>query len=151
MAAFNDPAFLEKCGLAIDALYQSALSQFESGAEVALIPDNVPSMIAEAIALRLSAATGKHLQVKRDATIAYLRIQKVASVASVAAMPEKKEKIPRPPNAFILYRQHHHNRVKAKNRGITNNGICNLTPLPLSLLSNLSPSEGNCRDVECRI
>lgn len=36
----------------------------------------------------------------------------------------KKEKLPRPPNAFILYRQHHHPLIKAKNPGFHNNQIC---------------------------
>ncbi|EQL36520.1 HMG domain-containing protein, variant 4 [Blastomyces dermatitidis ER-3] len=35
----------------------------------------------------------------------------------------KPEKIPRPPNAFILYRQHHHPLVKASHPGFHNNEI----------------------------
>lgn len=33
-------------------------------------------------------------------------------------------KLPRPPNSFILYRQHHHPLLKAKNPGYHNNQIC---------------------------
>lgn len=33
-------------------------------------------------------------------------------------------KIPRPANAFILFRQHHHPTVKAQNPGMHNNDIC---------------------------
>ncbi|KAI9374654.1 high mobility group box domain-containing protein [Aspergillus egyptiacus] len=36
----------------------------------------------------------------------------------------KAAKIPRPPNAFILYRQHHHPRVKETYPDLTNNQIC---------------------------
>ncbi len=35
-----------------------------------------------------------------------------------------KEKVPRPPNAFILYRQHHHPILKKANPALHNNDIC---------------------------
>lgn len=38
-------------------------------------------------------------------------------------------KIPRPPNAFILYRKYHHASVVAKNPGIHNNVVCKLRTL----------------------
>ncbi|UKZ47569.1 hypothetical protein TrVGV298_001792 [Trichoderma virens] len=38
-------------------------------------------------------------------------------------VPSKPTKIPRPPNAYILYRKDRHNIVKAANPGITNNEI----------------------------
>jgi hypothetical protein len=37
---------------------------------------------------------------------------------------ENKVKVPRPPNAFILYRKHHHTILKEKNPAIHNNQIC---------------------------
>nr|AST15023.1 mat1-2-1 [Trichoderma spinulosum] len=42
---------------------------------------------------------------------------------SQPATPPKPTKIPRPPNAYILYRKDRHNMVKAANPGITNNEI----------------------------
>lgn len=36
-------------------------------------------------------------------------------------------KVPRPPNAFTLYRQHHHLMVKQNNPGVKNNQICKST------------------------
>ncbi|KAF7594027.1 hypothetical protein BBP40_010305 [Aspergillus hancockii] len=39
------------------------------------------------------------------------------------ALPSKSIKVPRPPNAFILYRQHHHPRIKEAYPDITNNEI----------------------------
>lgn len=36
----------------------------------------------------------------------------------------KNKKIPRPPNAYILYRKERHQIVKESNPGITNNEIC---------------------------
>ena len=41
-----------------------------------------------------------------------------------ATMSTKTAKIPRPPNAYILYRKERHNSVKDANPGITNNEIC---------------------------
>ena len=38
--------------------------------------------------------------------------------------PKRAPKIPRPPNSFILYRQHYHPLIKESNPGIHNNEIC---------------------------
>lgn len=38
--------------------------------------------------------------------------------------PAKAAKIPRPPNAFILYRQHHRPMVKEAHPDFHNNDIC---------------------------
>lgn len=40
--------------------------------------------------------------------------------------PSKGAKIPRPPNAFILYRQHHHPKIKEAYPDFQNNDICKL-------------------------
>lgn len=49
------------------------------------------------------------------------RLESVA--ACQPTVPFKPTKIPRPPNAYILYRKDRHNLVKAANPGITNNEI----------------------------
>lgn len=36
----------------------------------------------------------------------------------------KVAKVPRPPNSFILYRQHHHPIIKAQHPDYHNNRIC---------------------------
>lgn len=38
--------------------------------------------------------------------------------------PARKTKIPRPPNAYILYRKDHHAKVKQTNTQLCNNEIC---------------------------
>jgi hypothetical protein len=43
-----------------------------------------------------------------------------SGTSSIAA----KSKIPRPPNAFIIYRKEHHAATLAKNPGVHNNTIC---------------------------
>ena len=47
---------------------------------------------------------------------------------SVQSQPKRldKSKVPRPPNAFILYRQHHHPIIKSENPDMHNNQICKL-------------------------
>lgn len=47
-----------------------------------------------------------------------------AAALTGTIMPAKPEKVPRPPNSFILYRQYHHNATKEANPGISNNDIC---------------------------
>lgn len=51
-----------------------------------------------------------------------------------SALPTKS-KVPRPPNAFILYRQHHHPRIKEAYPDFTNNEICKF-PFHLYSTSN---------------
>ncbi|CAG8329833.1 unnamed protein product [Penicillium salamii] len=45
------------------------------------------------------------------------------TVVSVSTSASSSAKVPRPPNCFILYRQAHHEEVKATHPGITNNEI----------------------------
>ena len=40
----------------------------------------------------------------------------------------KPAKIPRPPNAFIIYRKTHHVKTVAQNPGLHNNKICKFSP-----------------------
>lgn len=48
------------------------------------------------------------------------------SLASPAANASKTAapKVPRPPNAFIIYRKDWHSKVVAQNPGLHNNAIC---------------------------
>jgi len=39
-----------------------------------------------------------------------------------------QEKLPRPPNAYILYRRDRHRGIKDAHPGITNNQICEYSP-----------------------
>lgn len=53
-----------------------------------------------------------------------------ASVSPADTRDRKsKAKVPRPANAFILYRQHQHPLIKAQFSGIVNNDICKTVPL----------------------
>ena len=49
----------------------------------------------------------------------------VAQAALAArSLPANTAKIPRPPNAFIIYRKHWHSQIVALNPGVHNNKIC---------------------------
>lgn len=47
-------------------------------------------------------------------------------------LPAKPVKIPRPPNAYILYRKERHSVVKEARPGITNNEICKFAVIQCS-------------------
>lgn len=48
----------------------------------------------------------------------------IARISPLPAVPPKRTKIRRPPNAYILYRTERHASVRDSNPGISNNEIC---------------------------
>lgn len=66
------------------------------------------------VGMRVAPNRGPEQLLKHNAP--ELRMKKKAA--------DKKTKVPRPPNAFILYRQHHHPLVKAQYPDMHNNQIC---------------------------
>lgn len=46
------------------------------------------------------------------------------AAANGIEIPREPPRVPRPPNSFILYRQHHHHAVTAANPGVQNTQIC---------------------------
>jgi hypothetical protein len=131
MADVEDATFPQFHSIEAQSIYISALSQLKSGRRDAIIPDIVPLSVAEIITMRIGVATGKVLHLKHYPHASSFEIKAENLDEILSAKPKKKDKVPRPPNAFILYRQHHHNIVKAKNHGITNNNLCRLHPLPI--------------------
>ncbi|KAL4894195.1 mating type protein MAT1-2-1 [Aspergillus ambiguus] len=59
----------------------------------------------------------------RMSNIERYSIQELGKANSKHPMPVKTAKVPRPPNAFILYRQHHHPKVKEAHPHLSNNEI----------------------------
>ena len=64
-------------------------------------------------------------------------VRKPAAVARSKIAKDRSSKVPRPPNAFIIYRQHHHPMIKALNPGVHNNQICKYFPTDYSGLANI--------------
>ncbi|RDW86143.1 HMG-box domain-containing protein [Aspergillus mulundensis] len=132
-----------------ELLWQDALRHLVSTNNEVLLPTNVVDIIGQAnvekIKSRLSAILRGPVVCFVDESINALRVLRTPafsgssiSVASHArgldsrageapARPKptsmKSAKVPRPPNAFILYRQHHHPRVKESYPDLTNNQI----------------------------
>ncbi|KAL3472665.1 hypothetical protein BJX99DRAFT_272793 [Aspergillus californicus] len=132
-----------------ELLWQDALRHLPSTNNEVLLPTNVVDMIGqsnvEKIQSRLGALLGVPVVAFVDPTINALRVMRaplfagtsiaVAShdrmlgfgsneaAAKLRQASLKSAKIPRPPNAFILYRQHHHPRIKEACPDLSNNEI----------------------------
>lgn len=87
--------------------------------------------------MRTPAFSGSAVSVASHDTLA--KVPKKASIGSSTGHHEKPEKpliyskaakVPRPPNAFILYRQHHHPKIKESYPDFQNNDICKLRSYP---------------------
>jgi hypothetical protein len=79
--------------------------------------------------MRTPAFSGRAISVASHG--AALNADKVAATESFEprgkpAGPMKAPKVPRPPNAFILYRQRHHPKIKEEYPDFSNNDICKL-------------------------
>lgn len=66
----------------------------------------------------ISVASHEVPCIEFDSTTAHMKKHGRPSV------PVKAAKVPRPPNAFILYRQHHHPKLKEAHPNLSNNEIC---------------------------
>ncbi|KAL2814387.1 hypothetical protein BDW59DRAFT_167174 [Aspergillus cavernicola] len=132
-----------------ERLWQDALRHLGSTNNEVLLPTNVVEMIGQSnvdtIKSRLCALLGVPVVAFVDESINALRVMRTpafsgssVSVASHNGMfgfnpietatksrtaSMKSVKIPRPPNAFILYRQRHHPRVKDVYPDLSNNDI----------------------------
>ncbi|KAL2816940.1 hypothetical protein BJX63DRAFT_441305 [Aspergillus granulosus] len=132
-----------------ERLWQDALRNLGSTDNEVLLPTNVVDMIGqdnvEKIESRLCALLGAPVVTFIDESINALRVLRVPAfsgtsisvashegiagsksgegLAKARAASAKPPKIPRPPNAFILYRQHHHPKVKEAYPDLSNNEI----------------------------
>lgn len=64
------------------------------------------------------------------------------STSNNSRVTAKKVKIPRPPNAYILYRKDRHHAIKEQNPDLCNNDICTWISLP-PLLTSLTRLSGH--------
>ncbi|RAH64040.1 HMG-box domain-containing protein [Aspergillus aculeatinus CBS 121060] len=132
-----------------ELLWQDALRHLRNTNNEVLLPLNVVDIIGQRnvdkIKTRLSMLIGTPTVAFLDESINALRILQTpafsgtavalaapikepateieAASITIQAIPVKQNKIPRPPNAFILYRQNHHPKVKESNPALTNNEI----------------------------
>ncbi|PYH33084.1 HMG-box domain-containing protein [Aspergillus neoniger CBS 115656] len=133
-----------------ELLWQDALRHLGSTNNEVLLPINVIDMIGQTnvnkIKTRLGALIGASVVAFADESINAVRVMRTpafsgtaisvasheVSCESITAHMKKHErpsvtvkaaKVPRPPNAFILYRQHHHPKLKEAHPNLSNNEI----------------------------
>lgn len=90
---------------------------------VAFVDDSIDALRV----MRTPAFSGTAISVPSQEVTPPTRPETAAPVAksnSKSSASSKPAKIPRPPNPFILYRQHNHPKVKAEHPDYHNNDIC---------------------------
>lgn len=97
----------------------------------ALIGAPVVAFVDESIdalrVMRTPAFFGTSVSVASHDTVSNTQSGTPAGIQQQRGKPlgaMKNPKVPRPPNAFILYRQHHHPEIKAAYPDFHNNDIC---------------------------
>lgn len=113
-AAQNDP--LLYAGWSVLQLQLSSGSDF-------LLPDSFPLHILTDLTTKLQEALGPAVVVTFKRKSGCIMFD-VTDKAAEKAESSHKTKIPRPPNPWILFRQHKHFLIKAENPSLTNNEIC---------------------------
>jgi hypothetical protein len=101
----------------VTAYFSALNAQLQAGNETFALPDNIPPSMINTLTQLFSNQVNKDVNVEHDK-------QKQVFVLKPLGNIEKKDKVPRPANAFILYRKHQHDGVKKKYPGIANNDIC---------------------------
>jgi hypothetical protein len=98
-------------------------AQIKIGANTIAVADNLPEATLAEIRNRLE----QHFE--RRVNMKHVSDSNLYSFEPVVESGEQMEakKVPRPANAFILYRTWHHNAIVAANPGINNNDICKLS------------------------
>jgi hypothetical protein len=108
-------------------LMASVRAQLRGGyTNTAVLPDNVP----EEVLLHVADEINKELKTKYITV--YNSEKHIVALCPLAEVEAKNQidatgaRIPRPPNAFIIYRATQHRVLKARFPGISNSEICKL-------------------------
>jgi HMG (high mobility group) box len=96
---------------ALFSAWRALSAQLLTGAPLELPQDTPP---------RITAALGEQLAMSLDP----VTVNRGSKKGIFKPAAEENRKVPRPPNVWILFRQHHHSKVKAENPSLTNNDIC---------------------------
>ncbi|KAF1983753.1 hypothetical protein K402DRAFT_155101 [Aulographum hederae CBS 113979] len=112
----------------VEFYWNSVLRQAQQGSNIADLPLDAANELGqdgiEQIRSRFSAALNSAVNVSQDAgCIRFSTIIAAYSSTDNMVAPKSKSKVPRPPNAFIIYRKDWHPIVKAAHPGMHNNGI----------------------------
>jgi hypothetical protein len=115
--------------------FKSLVAQWKGGSVEPVLPTDIPGDLLKGIVDDFGDTIRLPVQMAYESGSNHYKVSAItASKNSTGGMeiPEQatasgtviKSKVPRPPNAWILYRQHNHAAVKAAHPGITNNDIC---------------------------
>jgi len=99
------------------------------------VPDSAPIINADSSeSAAVTQGDSESSASSPEGSVSLSPIRKPAAVARSKIAKDRSSKVPRPPNAFIIYRQHHHPTIKAQNPGVHNNQICKLNPQQTTVL-----------------
>jgi len=119
-----------------EGVLKSIVTQWEAGNVEPVLPTDIPGDVLKAIVDAFGIKIGVPVQITYECGSDYYKVSAItkpknstggtelAEQATSAGTVVKKSKVPRPPNAWILYRQHNHAAVKSAHPGIMNNDIC---------------------------
>lgn len=98
-------------------------------------------------AIRLTSAEHKMVPIDDEVRQELNELIAMAVFHNGLKMPAVGAHVPRPPNSWILYRQHHHRAIKEKNPKATNCELCKFCVFGHSVHANDSPSSNHRENV----
>ncbi|KAJ5162367.1 hypothetical protein N7492_007759 [Penicillium capsulatum] len=143
---YAQPIFKDK---ALEVIWWHSVKHLASFSNEIILPTNVANLLGiervEVLQQRLSALLGVPVRIVPDESLCSIRITPRAGKSQPPMSSEHRawlsrflhhamnngnsnasapnEKVPRPPNKFMLYRQYHHRSVTAANPGVPNTQI----------------------------
>jgi hypothetical protein len=108
--------------------FRSLVAQWKGGNTEPVLPTDIPGDVLKGIVDDFGDTIHLPVQVAYESGSNHYKVSAVTTPKNNTGGMDTgtvvKSKVPRPPNAWILYRQHNHASVKAAHPGITNNDIC---------------------------
>jgi predicted Zn-dependent protease with MMP-like domain len=108
-----------------DLTMNSVRAQLRAGLNnIVVLPDNVPSEIIDLVTANIHKEFNLDWVAIYHADSMTVQLRPSADVEVKKASTASTGRIPRPPNAFIIYRAAQHKELKAFRPGIPNSEIC---------------------------
>lgn len=104
--------------------FKSLIAQWKGGAVEPVLPTDIPGDLLKGIVDDFGLTIHLPVQMAYESGSDYYKVSAITTPKNSPGKMDGKSKVPRPPNAWILYRQHNHAAVKAAHPGIVNNDIC---------------------------
>lgn len=104
--------------------FKSLVAQWQGGTVEPVLPADIPGDLLKGIVDDFGNTIRLPVQMAYESGSDHYKVSAITTPKNDDGRMDTKSKVPRPPNAWILYRQHNHAAVKAAHPGITNNDIC---------------------------